>query len=234
MKHNPIICALDTKDITAAKKLCAQLQPHIGMIKLGLEFFTKNGPDGIRAVASSGIPIFLDLKFHDIPNTVAEAIRSAVSLDVSIITIHTLGGQNMMQGAICAARDEAERLGKKRPIIVGVTVLTSMDEADLNGIGVDRKPAQQVEVLAKLAKQSGLDGIVCSPHEIELVKKLCGQDFKTIVPGIRPAGGDNGDQKRVMTPKEAVDKGADFIVVGRPITVSDNPAKAAQEIFNSL
>jgi orotidine-5'-phosphate decarboxylase len=234
MKHNLIICALDTKDITEAKNLCTNLKPHIGMVKLGLEFFTKNGPQGISEVAKAGLPIFLDLKFHDIPNTVAEAVRSAVILDVSIITIHTLGGKNMMQGAACAAKDEAERLGKKKPIIVGVTVLTSMDDNDLYDIGLNNNAAGQVELLAKLAKQSGLDGIVCSPHEIELVKKICGSDFKTVVPGIRPAGGDKGDQKRVMTPKEAVDKGADFIVIGRPITQSDNPAKAAEAIYKSL
>jgi orotidine-5'-phosphate decarboxylase len=234
MNYNPIICAIDTKDASLAKQLCTSLQPHIGMVKLGLEFFIKNGPQGVRQISELCIPIFLDLKLHDIPNTVAEAVRSAISLDVRIITIHALGGKNMMQGAICAAKDEADKLGKTRPMIIGITVLTSMDEGDLNGIGINQKPHTQVELLAKLAKESGLDGVVCSPHEIELVKSACGKDFKTIVPGIRPAGSEKGDQKRVLTPKEAVDNGADFIVIGRPITASSNPSSAAKEIWQQL
>jgi orotidine-5'-phosphate decarboxylase len=233
MNHNPIICAIDTKDVKLAKELCTSLKPHIGMVKLGLEFFIKNGAEGVLEISKLGMPIFLDLKLHDIPNTVAEAIRSAMSLDVSIITIHTLGGKNMMQGAICAAKDEAEKTGK-RPLIIGVTVLTSMDAGDLHGIGINKAPDAQVELLAKLAKESGLDGVVCSPHEIELVKSVCGKDFKTIVPGIRPAGSDKGDQKRALTPKEAVDKGADYIVIGRPITASENPAEAAAGIWREL
>jgi orotidine-5'-phosphate decarboxylase len=232
--QNPIICALDTKSIKDAKELCIKLHPHIGMVKLGLEFFTTNGASGMREIAALDVPIFLDLKFHDIPNTVAEAVRSAVDLGVSIITIHTLGGKNMMQAAACAASDEAKKSGKNRPLIVGVTVLTSMDDTDLVDIGIKQSAAHQVELLAALAKESGLDGVVCSPHEIELVKKICGANFKTIVPGIRPATADKGDQKRVMTPKEAMDKGADFIVIGRPITQSPNPTEAAAGIWRGL
>lgn len=231
---NPIICALDTKDIEQAKNLAILLKDNVSMVKCGLEFFTKNGSEGIREVSSTGLDIFLDLKFHDIPNTVAEAIRSAVSLDVSIITIHTLGGKAMMQAAAQAAKEESEKLGKKKPIIVGVTILTSMDDQELQGIGINRATTGQVEILAKLAQESGLDGIVCSPHEIKLVKETCGNDFITVVPGIRPASSSSDDQKRVMTPKEAVNNGADYIVIGRPITKSDDPKKSAKEIFESL
>lgn len=231
-KYNPIICALDTKDVKEASKLCENIKPYVGFIKLGLEFFTKNGPQGFEQVAKSGVPIFLDLKFHDIPNTVAEAISSALTLDVSIITIHTLGGGEMMKAAAQAAKETADKLKKKPPLIVGVTILTSMDDNDLSGIGIDRKVAKQVEVLAQLAKKSGLDGVVCSPHEIELVKSVCGSDFKTIVPGVRPKSAEAGDQKRIMTPSEALSKGADYLVIGRPITKAQNPALAAKEIYN--
>ncbi len=231
-KYNPIICALDTKNIQEASKLCQDIKAHIGFIKLGLEFFTKNGPQGFTEVAKTGVPIFLDLKFHDIPNTVAEAVSSALTLDVSIITIHTLGGSEMMKAAAKAAKETAEKLNKKPPLIVGVTILTSMDEQDLAGIGINRQVAKQVEILAKLAKSSGLDGIVCSPHEIELVKSVCGVDFKTVVPGVRPKSADAGDQKRIMTPSQALGKGADYIVIGRPITKANNPVIAAKEIYN--
>jgi len=231
---NPIICALDTKDIQQAKNLAVSLKENIAMVKCGLEFFTTNGAEGIKEVASTGLDIFLDLKFHDIPNTVAEAIRSAVSLNVRIITIHTLGGKTMMQAAAKAAKEEADKLGIKKPLIVGVTVLTSMDDQELEGIGINQAAPQQVRILAKLAKESGLDGIVCSPHEIKLVREACGNDFVTVVPGIRPTSSATDDQKRVMTPKEAVDNGADYIVIGRPITKSVYPQNSAKEIFESL
>lgn len=232
--YNPIICALDTKDVKEAQNLALSIKEQVGMIKCGLEFFTKNGSDGIRQIAQTGIEIFLDLKFHDIPNTVAEAVKSAVSLDVSIITVHSLGGKKMMQAAAIAAREESLRLNKKKPLIVGVTILTSSDDSDLQEIGINRQVTKQVEILAKLAKEAGLDGIVCSPHEIKAVKSICGADFITVVPGIRPESSENNDQKRVMTPKEAIANGADYIVIGRPITKSENPQKAAEEIFNSL
>ncbi|PIR37763.1 MAG: orotidine-5'-phosphate decarboxylase [Alphaproteobacteria bacterium CG11_big_fil_rev_8_21_14_0_20_39_49] len=231
---NIIICAIDTKDIKQAKELALAVKDSVAMVKCGLEFFTAHGAEGIKEVASTGIDIFLDLKFHDIPNTVAEAVKSAVSLDVSIITIHALGGKAMMQAASYAAKEEAAKLGKQKPLIVGVTVLTSMDDNELNGIGIDRTAFEQVEILAKLAKESGLDGIVCSPHEIKSVKSICGKDFVTVVPGIRPDSGTNDDQRRVMTPKQAVNEGADYIVIGRPITRSKNPAKTAHDIFNSI
>lgn len=231
---NPIICALDTKNIADALAMCDKVSPHVGSIKLGLEFFTINGPQGISELQNSGVPIFLDLKFHDIPNTVAQAVRSAVRLNVDIITIHTLGGADMMKAAADAATDEAKKLNIQRPIIAGVTILTSMDDNDISEIGLNRETSEQVKILARLAKKSGLDGIVCSPHEIEIVKAECGADFKTIVPGIRPQTSSAGDQKRIMTPSEALKKGADFLVIGRPITKSADPTNAAEEIADSL
>jgi orotidine-5'-phosphate decarboxylase len=232
--NNPIICALDTKDIVTAKILCAQVKDYVSMVKCGLEFFTKNGPGAINEISSLGLDVFLDLKFHDIPNTVDQAIRSAVSLNVSMITIHTLGGKEMMQRAAEAAKDESAKLSVKTPLIIGVTILTSMDDGDLQEININNRVKDQVKILALLAKESGLDGIVCSPHEITTVKEICGKDFKTIVPGIRPAITTSDDQKRVMTAKQAVDKGADYIVIGRPITKAEQPSIAARNLYESL
>ena len=231
---NPIICAIDTKDTDEAISLCKKIEPYVGMIKLGLEFFTANGPEGVREITKLGIPVFLDLKYHDIPNTVAEAVRAAVNLGVDVITIHTLGGRDMMQHAVAAAYTEADRTGNKRPLIFGVTVLTSMDKTDLNMIGIRRTPANQVALLANLANKCNLDGVVCSPHEIKLVKSVCDSDFKTIVPGIRPKKSDSEDQKRVMTPGEALRSGADYIVIGRPITKEKDPSEAAKNIYLQL
>jgi len=231
---NPIICALDTKDTEYALNLSRSLSGKIGAIKLGLGFFIANGPGGIRAIAESKCPIFLDLKLHDIPNTVAEAIKSAIPLNVQIMTIHTSGGPDMMRAASRAAKEEADRLSITKPLIVGVTVLTSMDDNDLRNIGVATTVKDQVINLSLQAKECGLDGIVCSAHEVSFVKEKCGGDFKTIVPGIRPALVMQNDQKRVMTPKEAVDSGADYLVIGRPITKADNPLDAVSKIMAEI
>jgi orotidine-5'-phosphate decarboxylase len=232
--HNPIFCAFDTPDLAHAKQLAASLKSHIGGIKLGLEFFTAQGAEGVRQVAALGVPVFLDLKFHDIPNTVAHVVKVAVQLDIYMMTIHTSGGQVMMQAAAEAAAQEAARLGKRKPLIIGVTVLTSMQQSDLQPLGITATVDDQVLRLAKLARESGLDGVVCSPHEIAALRAACGEDFTLVVPGIRPAGSDHGDQKRVMTPQEAVRKGASYIVIGRPITQAENPALAAEQIAASL
>lgn len=234
MNHNPILCAVDTTDITIAKRLASQLEGKVGALKLGLEFFTANGAAGVQQIASANAPIFLDLKFHDIPNTVSKAIKATAPLDTFILTVHTLGGRDMMKAAADAASENSAKTGKRRPYVVGVTVLTSMDQNDLAGIGITAALADQVKRLAELAKSSGLDGVVCSPLEIDLIRSVCGKDFKLVVPGIRPAGSATGDQKRVLTPREAVDKGADFLVIGRPITEASDPAAAAQEIASSL
>jgi orotidine-5'-phosphate decarboxylase len=228
-KKNPLICAIDTPDVKQAASLASTLHGAIGHAKLGLEFFSAQGPQGIKKVAASGLPIFLDLKFHDIPNTVAGAVRSAASLGVSMLTIHTSGGSRMMKAAA-----EAASGAKKKPIVLGVTVLTSMDEADLKECGVSRKVKAQVLALAELALKSGIDGLVCSAHEVAALKKEFGKELKLVVPGIRPAGSSKGDQRRVMTPAEAIEAGADYLVIGRPITEQASPKKAAQAILKEI
>ncbi len=232
--QNPIICAVDTTDIAAAKTLAAQVRGHVGSLKLGLEFFTAHGAAGVSQIASPEFPVFLDLKFHDIPHTVAKAIKATAAIDTFLMTIHTAGGKAMMQAAAEAVSENAAKTGKARPMVVGVTILTSLDQNDLSSIGVSLQVSDQVVRLAELAQASRLDGVVCSPHEIEAIKRACGKDFKLIVPGIRPAGSEAADQKRVLTPKEAMDRGADYLVIGRPITGSTSPAQAAKEIFASL
>ena len=231
---NPLICAIDTKDVYEAVKTANILASSVAMVKLGLEFFTKNGTDGVNAVIDSGVPVFLDLKFHDIPNTVEHAVRSAVNMNIKMMTIHTLGGIDMMKAAVKAANDESDQLGKEPPLIVGVTVLTSIDDHDLHSMGVLKNTSSLVEDLAILAKDCGLDGVVCSPFEIDNIKSKVGPDFKTVVPGIRPRNFDKNDQKRIMTPSEAVDKGADYLVIGRPITQSNDLKKSADDIITSI
>jgi len=234
MTTNPIICAVDTTDVAQAKALAGQLSGGVGALKLGLEFFTANGAAGVREIASQHVPIFLDLKFHDIPNTVAGAIKATAGIDAFMMTVHTAGGSAMLRAAAGAADELAIATGKERPQIVGVTVLTSLDQQDMQSMGVGDTLNDQVKRLAELAQVSGLDGVVCSPHEIELLRRQCGEDFTLVVPGIRPAGSATGDQKRVLTPKEALQKSADYLVIGRPITEAADPAKAAREIWESL
>lgn len=225
---NPIICAIDNVDVATAKKLVQSVRGSVGAIKIGLEFFTANGAAGVTGVAGD-IPLFLDLKFHDIPNTVAGAVRATKGINSFMMTVHTSGGKAMMQAAA-----EAAKYLPNKPLIIGVTVLTSFDEADLEYIGIKNDIKNQVCKLADLAQESGLGGIVCSPHEIEALRTQCGKNFKLIVPGIRPEGASHDDQKRVMTPKEALAKGADYLVIGRPITEAKDSAQAAQKIFESL
>lgn len=234
MHNNPIICAVDTTDVTQARSLAEQLSGCVGALKLGLEFFTANGAAGVAQVASPDFPVFLDLKFHDIPNTVAKAVNATAGIDTFLMTVHSAGGAAMMKAAAEAASQNAEKTGRRRAMVVGVTVLTSLDEGDLHSIGVEGGVLAQVVRLAELAQQSGLDGVVCSPHEIEAIRRACGADFKLVVPGIRPAGSAAGDQKRVLTPKEALEKGADYLVIGRPITEAQDPGAAAKSIVESL
>lgn len=232
--ENPIICAIDTNEVDEARALAFSLTEKVGAIKLGLEFFTANGAAGVARVAESKLPVFLDLKFHDIPNTVWGAVRATAGINTFLMTVHAAGGRAMMQAAIDASMEVAEITGQERPLIVGVTVLTSLDKEDICSIGVDADVSDQCARLAELAQSAGLDGVVCSPHEIERLRGLCGSEFKLVVPGIRPAGSASGDQKRIMTPQEAVSKGADYLVIGRPITNEADPAKAAQAIYASL
>lgn len=229
--ENPIFCAVDMPDVSAARDLAGMLDGNVGGLKLGLEFFMANGPHGVREVAGdAGIPMFLDVKLHDIPNTVAGAVRSILPLKPSLVTIHTSGGPAMMEAAARAA----EEAGADRPKLIGVTVLTSLDDDDLKAVGVNRSSGDQVTALAKLARDCGLDGAVCSPLEVKALREACGPGFMLVVPGIRPAGGEVGDQKRVMTPREALDAGADVLVIGRPITQAADPAAAAAAIVQEI
>lgn len=234
MTHNPIICALDTTDVAHAAHLAEELRGHVGAIKLGLEYFTANGAAGVHQITEKKIPVFLDLKFHDIPNTVSKAIRATAGINTFMMTVHTQGGRAMLQAAIDASNEVASMTGKERPLIIGVTVLTSMDQDDLVMIGVRDQVHDQVKRLADLAQSCGLDGVVCSPYEIALLRKACGYDFTLVVPGIRPDGSNTDDQKRIMTPKQAVEKGADYLVIGRPITGADRPAEAVREIADTF
>ncbi|MDP6351198.1 MAG: orotidine-5'-phosphate decarboxylase [Alphaproteobacteria bacterium] len=225
-----IICAIDTSDRDEAVALAGALSGQVGAIKLGLEFFAACGPAGVREVADGGAPIFLDLKLHDIPNTVAGAVRAAGACHPFMITIHAAGGAAMMRAAAAASMRAAPDSGASRPLLVGVTVLTSFDRDDLGATGVGGALDDQVRRLAALVQDCGLDGVVCSAHEIAILRRQCGADFKLVVPGIRPGWSSADDQKRIVTPADAVRQGADYLVIGRPITRSDDPAAAAGRI----
>lgn len=225
-----IFCAVDTPKLDDAVMLADLLAGEVGAIKLGKEFFTAHGPDGVRKIAACGHKIFLDLKYHDIPNTVAGAIRAAARLNCAVLTIHASGGPAML----AAARDAAAEAGAKRPKVVAVTVLTSLDDNDLAAVGQNGPAAEQVMRLARLAETSGLDGVVCSPHEVAMLRAELGDDFALVVPGVRPDWAGADDQKRIMTPGEAVAAGADHLVIGRPITKSDDPVGAARRIAEEI
>ncbi|WP_166930120.1 orotidine-5'-phosphate decarboxylase [Rhizomicrobium electricum] len=226
---NPVFVALDTPDLNNALSLARAVKPYVGGLKVGLEFITALGPDAIRRVAEIGLPVFADVKFHDIPNTVAGASRAIAGLGVAMFNVHASGGEAMMRAAA-----DAIAPWTPRPLLIAVTVLTSLDDAVLEMVGQRAPASEQVERLAALVKKSGLDGVVCSAHELATVRAACGPDFLTIVPGIRPAGAAVGDQKRVMTPKQAVAAGADILVIGRPITAAPDPAEAAKAIAEEL
>lgn len=226
---NPIFAALDTVDLERAKGWARQLSGAVGGIKLGLEFFAAQGPAGIRAVMAEapGAPLFLDLKLHDIPNTVAGAVRAVAPLKARYLTIHAAGGPTMLR----AAAEAAAQSGKDRVKLLGVTILTSLDSADLGRVGfADRPMDGHVAALAALSRDCGLDGVICAPPEVAGLRKAMGLDFVLMVPGVRPAGADIGDQKRVMTPAEAMRAGATHLVIGRPITQAPDPAAAARQI----
>jgi orotidine-5'-phosphate decarboxylase len=223
-----LIVALDTVDVDRALAWAVAVAPHAGLLKLGLEFFLANGAEGVRTV--SGAPIFLDLKLHDIPNTVAGAVRAVLPLRPRMLTIHAAGGAAMIQ----AAHQAAATAGLDRPMILAVTVLTSLAQPDLNATGIQATPADQVLRLARLALDAGADGLVCSALEVAALRQALGPQVRLIVPGIRPAGTTSDDQARTMTPAQAVTAGADWIVVGRPITASAAPGQAAADIAASI
>jgi len=228
--HERVFCALDMPDVASAIQVASQVRGAVGGIKLGLEFFCAAGPEGIRRVTQAAAqPLFLDLKLHDIPNTAAGAVRSAVELKPDFLTIHTSGGPAMLQAVVKAARDA----GAKTKLL-GVTVLTSLDDRDLTVVGQSAPVMDQVKRLAKVAQDAGMDGVICSPAEVAMLRKECGADFTLMVPGIRPTWAAGNDQKRVMTPAEALAAGADYLVIGRPITASPDPAAAAKRIAEEL
>lgn len=226
---NPIFVALDTPSVEKAIALAGRLRGHVGGLKVGLEFITANGPDGIRRIVDEGLPVFADVKFHDIPNTVAGAAREIAKLGVSIFNVHASGGDAMMRAAMDAAASAASR-----PKVIAVTVLTSFDDETLAAVGQGDEVQYQVHHLATLAHSAGLDGIVCSPHEAGIVRADCPKPFLIVTPGVRPAGGDIADQKRVLTPAEAHRAGADILVIGRPITGAPDPGAAAAAIAAEL
>ena len=225
--QNPIFVALDVPNKAAALSLVEQLRPHVGGFKIGLELYLSEGRTIVEEIGAD--KVFLDLKLHDIPNTVAGAMRVVAKLGVNITNVHCLGGLEMMR----AANDAVKSVGSSTRLI-GVTVLTSHDRASLSRLGLDEEPQAVVRRLARLAQEAGLDGVVCSPQEIVAVREECGQDFLLVTPGIRPTTAELGDQKRVLTPRQAVDLGANYLVIGRPITAANDPADAAKEIVQSL
>ena len=229
-----IFCPLDTPSLETAKDWAGKLAGHVGGMKIGLEYFNAQGPQGVKAITEMGMPLFLDLKFHDIPNTVAGAIAAATPLAPYMMNVHAAGGPAMMKAAGQAAAETSRSLGITRPLIIAVTVLTSLDDDDLTAIGVSGNTLDQVVRLAKLSQACDLDGVVCSSHEIAAIREACGPDFKLVVPGIRPAGADVADQKRIMTPPDAARAGANHLVIGRPITQAPDPVIAAQQINESL
>ena len=231
---NPLIVALDLPNAEKAEALVQQLAPVVGAFKIGSELFTQAGPDIVRQIRSTDAAVFLDLKFHDIPNTVAKAVAAATRLDVQMLTVHASGGPEMMRAAEASAQDTAQALGRPAPLVLGVTVLTSMDAAELDAVGLSPNLAKQVERLARLAETSGLRGLVCSPLELALLRQLLPAGVQLVTPGIREAGEPSGDQKRTLSAAEAMSAGANWIVVGRPIYGAENPRNAAEKLLNSL
>ncbi|MBC6440802.1 MAG: orotidine-5'-phosphate decarboxylase [Rhodospirillales bacterium] len=225
-----LLCALDTTDLDAARSLADRLDGHVGALKLGLEFFCAHGPAGVEAVTGDKHGLFLDLKLHDIPNTVEGSLRGMAPVAPFLTTIHAAGGSAMMR----AAMDTVAEMGGARPRVVAVTVLTSLNDVDLAAVGVSSGASDQVLRLADLVQECGVDGVVCSALEVERLRGHCGDDFLLVVPGIRPASATTDDQKRVMTPGEAIAAGASYLVVGRPITRSDDPAAAADAIVDEM
>lgn len=232
--RNPIILALDIATADQGVALARQLAPALGAIKIGSELFTASGPEIVREMRGLGLNVFLDLKFHDIPNTVAKAVASAVQLDVQMLTIHTGGGSEMMRAAERSAQETAAKLKRTPPLVLGVTILTSLDSNAIAEVGYQPNVAHQVDRLAKLAVSSGLRGLVCSPLEVVELRRILPREIQLVTPGIRPADSATDDQKRTLTPKEAIAAGADWLVIGRPIYSAKDPRKAAEQILESL
>ena len=225
-----IIVALDYEKESDALALVDQIDPNLCRLKVGKEMFTTLGMNFVKQLHQRNFDVFLDLKYHDIPNTVARAVRSAADLGVWMVDLHASGGLRMME----EAKRILEPYGKDAPLLIAVTVLTSMEDLDLLQIGINASTMEQVLRLAHLTQRAGLDGVVCSPQEVEILRNACGEDFKLVTPGIRPIGADFGDQRRVMTPTAAIRAGSDYLVIGRPITKADNPVEVLRSINASI
>ena len=225
-----IIVALDYEKEAEALALVDQIDPSLCRLKVGKEMFTTLGINFVKQLHQRNFDVFLDLKYHDIPNTVARAVRSAADLGVWMVDLHASGGLRMME----EAKRILEPYGKDAPLLIAVTVLTSMEDLDLLQIGINASPMEQVLRLAHLTQRAGLDGVVCSPQEVEILRNACGEEFKLVTPGIRPIGADFGDQRRVMTPTAAIRAGSDYLVIGRPITKADNPSEVLRSINASI
>ena len=230
LQDSKVVVALDYADEASALNFVDKINPSQCRLKVGKEMFTLFGPEFVRKLVARDFDVFLDLKFHDIPNTVAKAVAAAAELGVWMVNVHACGGQRMME----AAKAALVPYGDKAPILIAVTVLTSMEQEDLAQMGVNITPAEQVIRLATLTQKSGLDGVVCSSQEAAMLKEALGKSFLLITPGIRPAGSAAGDQRRIMTPVEAVAAGADYLVIGRPITQAESPMQVLTEINDSL
>lgn len=227
---SPVLVALDYHDMNSALHFVDQIEPGSCRLKVGKEMFTLFGPQLVKTLQQRGFEIFLDMKFHDIPNTTARAVAAAADLGVWMVNVHASGGARMMN----AAREALLPYGEQAPLLIAVTVLTSMDAEDLLGLGITLSPAEQAERLAKLTRECGLDGVVCSAHEAARFKQAIGHDFKLVTPGIRPQGSDAGDQRRVMTPQQARLAGVDYMVIGRPVTQSTDPAATLKALLQDL
>ncbi|AVF34124.1 orotidine-5'-phosphate decarboxylase [Rahnella sikkimica] len=230
LNSSPIVVALDYADKSAALAFADKIDPRDCRLKIGKEMFTHFGPQMVKDLQSRGFDVFLDLKFHDIPNTTAHAVAAAAELGVWMVNVHASGGARMMT----AAKEALQPFGKDAPLLIAVTVLTSMEGSDLADLGITLSPADYAERLARLTRDCGLDGVVCSAQEATRFKAALGQEFKLVTPGIRPAGSKADDQRRVMTPQEALAAGVDYMVIGRPITQSADPAQTLRDIRASL
>ena len=228
MNNSKVIVALDFASDSAAMQMVDKLNPELCRLKVGKELFTRCGPALVKHMVASGFDVFLDLKFHDIPNTVAKACESAAELGVWMVNVHSMGGSAMMEAARSVlSHDDA-------PLLIAVTLLTSSGEKELGALGIEQSPADFVKRLAIMTLQAGLDGVVCSAQEAAMLKKQCGDDFLLVTPGIRPENSNADDQNRIMTPRQAVDNGSDYLVIGRPVTQSDDPVSVLQEINTQI
>jgi orotidine-5'-phosphate decarboxylase len=230
MNDPKVVVALDFDKKQDALSFVDKIQPTDARLKVGKEMFTYFGPEFVKQLTGKGFDVFLDLKFHDIPNTVAKAVTAAADLGVWMVNVHASGGSQMMT----KAKQALDNYGDDAPLLIAVTVLTSMGQEDLHGLGINKTPAEQVNFLANLTKQSGLDGVVCSAWEAEQLKSDLGKEFKLITPGIRPAGSAQDDQQRIMTPRQAIDVGVDYLVIGRPITKAVDPQLVLQQINGTI